>query len=186
MKPKEVISGILLRKPEVYEELMQDYSRLLWTLAAGILNGYGSREDVEDVISDVFLSLWEHPEQFDEKRGSIKTWLCVKTRSTAIDCLRKKYREVLSAEETGEEWKQSGNLEEDTVFLQFLEKQQTTKILMQIQNLEFPDREILMLRLIYEMKPALIAAKLNLPAAEVYSRIRTGKRRLKKSLEDRE
>ena len=58
-----------------YQELPEQYGRLLWTIAAGILAGVGTREDVEDIIADVFFSLYERPEQFDPRRGSLKTWL---------------------------------------------------------------------------------------------------------------
>lgn len=185
MKLEKIKKGILTKDPQAYEYLMACYSRLLWTIAAGILNGAGTREDVEDVISDVFLSLWEHPEQFDETRGSIKTWLCVKTRSRAIDLLRKNCRESFAGEKTTEE--DTGQIwelrsEEDTILDQILVRQQAAEVVKQIQELEPPNREILMLRLVYEVKPALIAAKLKLPVEEIYDRIRMGKRKLKQKL----
>jgi RNA polymerase sigma-70 factor (ECF subfamily) len=192
MNLDEMNKGIRTQNPEVYEFLMKTYSRLLWTIAAGILNGTGNREDVEDVISDVFLSLWEHPEQFDENRGSIKTWLCVKTRSRAIDFLRKRCREILPSEESWMEDRQQeqqlqqiwqNGTEEDTVLEQILSQQQMSEIVRQIEKQQSPDREILMLRLIYEVKPAVIAAKLQMSTEEVYERIRAGKRKLKKNLE---
>ena len=185
MKSEEIKKGILEGDHQVYEYLMASYGRLLWNIAAGILNGAGTREDVEDVISDVLLSLWEHPEQFDETRGSIKTWLCVKTRSRAVDVLRKNCREGFQvkssfAETSGrtmqEEWK------EDYILEQMLLRQQAEEVVRQIQALNSPDREILMLRLVYEVKPMLIAAKLKLPVEEVYDRIRIGKRKLKQKL----
>lgn len=187
MKPEEINEGIRKRNPHVYEHLIAAYSRLLWSIAAGILNGAGTREDVEDVISDVFLSLWENPKQFDEGRGSIKTWLCVKTRSQAIDLLRKNCREALSLEglSQGEtqQIEEQGS-EKDSVLNQILTRQQVNQIVNQIQSQDPPDQEILMLRLIYEVKPSLIAAKLKLPVAEVYDRIRIGKRKLKKALKE--
>lgn len=185
MKPEEIKEGILTRDPQTYEYLMTFYGKLLWTIAAGILNGVGMREDVEDLISDVILSLWEHPEQFDETRGSVKTWLCVKTRSRAIDFLRKKSRESLSVENfTLNEQEQIQQLksEEAPILDQILIHHQAAEVIKQIQAMEPPDREILMLRFVYEVKPTLIAAKLKLPIQEVYDRIRIGKRKLKKSL----
>lgn len=187
MKPEEINEGIQKRNSQVYEYLITTYDRLLWSIAAGILNGTGTREDVEDVISDVFLSLWENPEQFDESRGGIKTWLCVKTRSRAIDMLRKNCREALSLDgllQEGMQQVQEQNPEEASMLDQVWSRQQMKKIVSQIQIQDSPNREILMLRLIYEVKPSLIAAKLKLPVAEVYDRIRIGKRKLKRVLED--
>lgn len=178
MKPDDVNKGIRKRNPAVYEYLMEQYGRLLWVIAAGIVSGTGNREDVEDIISDVFLALWEDPGRFDPKRGSIKTWLCVKTRSRAIDFLRKSCRNDLSLEEIT-----SPEDGEDAVLEEIISRQSVDRILELIRQQDPPDREILMLRLIYEIKPSLIAAKLKLPAEEVYNRIKAGKRRLRKELE---
>lgn len=52
---REALARALRRRDQrVYEELMEDYGRLLWTIVSGILSGVGTREDVEEVISDVF------------------------------------------------------------------------------------------------------------------------------------
>ena len=73
---REALARALRRQDQrVYEELMEDYGRLLWTIVSGILSGVGTREDVEEVISDVFWELWRQPEQFDPKRGEIQTLL---------------------------------------------------------------------------------------------------------------
>ncbi|MFR8873154.1 MAG: sigma factor [Oscillospiraceae bacterium] len=87
---REALARALRRRDQrVYEELMEDYGQLLWTIVSGILSGVGTREDVEEVISDVFWELWRQPEQFDPKRGEIQTLLRVKAQSRAIDRLRK-------------------------------------------------------------------------------------------------
>ncbi|MEW5920227.1 MAG: sigma-70 family RNA polymerase sigma factor [Bacillota bacterium] len=52
--------------------------------------------EAEDLCHDVFLEVIQHPEQFDPGRGSLKAWLAVKTRSRAIDRLRKQRRHRLN------------------------------------------------------------------------------------------
>ena len=52
--------------------------------------------EAEDLCHDVFLEIIQHPEQYDPERGSIKAWLGVKTRSRAIDRLRKQKRQELN------------------------------------------------------------------------------------------
>jgi len=52
--------------------------------------------EAEDLCHDVFLEVIQHPEQYDPKRGSIKAWLGVKTRSRAIDRLRKQQKQGLN------------------------------------------------------------------------------------------
>lgn len=42
----------------------------------------------EDVVQEVFLKLWQRPELFDDRRGSLAAFLCVMARSRALDKLR--------------------------------------------------------------------------------------------------
>src|SRR5690625_6175539 len=44
----------------------------------------------EDVCHDVFLEIFKNPKKYNPKRGSVKAWLAVKTKSRSIDFLRKK------------------------------------------------------------------------------------------------
>lgn len=42
----------------------------------------------EDVTQEVFLKLWQRPDLFDSRRGSMAAFLCVMARSRALDRLR--------------------------------------------------------------------------------------------------
>jgi RNA polymerase sigma-70 factor (ECF subfamily) len=42
----------------------------------------------EDVVQEVFMKLWQRPELFDARRGSLAAFLCVMARSRALDKLR--------------------------------------------------------------------------------------------------
>ena len=74
MNRKHTPSGLLEQDPSIYQKLIDTYSKLLWTIAAGILSGGGSQEDVEEVVADVFIDLWKHPEAYEPQRaGSGRT-----------------------------------------------------------------------------------------------------------------
>ena len=42
----------------------------------------------DDVTQEVFLRLWQRPELYDSRRGSLAAFLCVMARSRALDRLR--------------------------------------------------------------------------------------------------
>jgi RNA polymerase sigma-70 factor, ECF subfamily len=42
----------------------------------------------EDVVQEVFVRLWERPEQFDPARGRLRTYLLAMTHSRAVERLR--------------------------------------------------------------------------------------------------
>ena len=94
MDDKKIINAIRAGDSQSMELLMDKYSRLLWTIAGAILKNSASTEDVEECVSDVFLHLWLHPDKFDSKRGNLKGYLALLTKSKAIDKLRQNKREA--------------------------------------------------------------------------------------------
>ncbi|WP_163539522.1 sigma-70 family RNA polymerase sigma factor [Gracilibacillus sp. YIM 98692] len=70
-----------------FDLFYQKFHRYVFQIALKILS---NREEAEDICHDVFLEIYQKPHQFNDKRGSVKAWIAVKTRSRAIDRLRKK------------------------------------------------------------------------------------------------
>jgi RNA polymerase sigma-70 factor (ECF subfamily) len=46
----------------------------------------------EDVVQDVFVELWRHPQRYDESLGSLRTYLTLCARHRALDVLRSELR----------------------------------------------------------------------------------------------
>ncbi len=51
-----------------------------------------SLQDVEECASDVFYAVYQSRECIDERKGSLKAFLCTVAKRKAIDCLRKNAR----------------------------------------------------------------------------------------------
>ena len=76
---------------EIYEEYMPYVYRVVY----GVV---GSREDAEDISTDVFLKLWDNAAAF--RQGSPhKAYIATVSRNLAIDFLRKHNRIVLGSED---------------------------------------------------------------------------------------
>lgn len=54
----------------------------------------GTTEAAEDVTQDCFLSVLKHPERFDERRASLRTYLCAAARNLALKQFRRAERET--------------------------------------------------------------------------------------------
>jgi RNA polymerase sigma-70 factor (ECF subfamily) len=46
----------------------------------------------QDVVQDVFVELWCHPQSYDEKLGTLRTFLAVCARHRALDLIRAELR----------------------------------------------------------------------------------------------
>lgn len=167
MELNEIIVRIKQRDENALAELIQLYSKLLWTVAGGILScsPYCTREDAEECVGDIFLSVWQNPEKYDQDRGSLKSYLCMLTKSRALNIYRKKSRDDVVylddfTETAGEDF------EELTDYSELHEA---------ISKLPEPTRTILIRRYFYEKKPRQIAEEMNLPSKEVENRLYRGK-----------
>jgi len=54
----------------------------------------GEASAAQDVVQDVFVQLWTHPERYDPTMATLRTFLVVLTRSRALDQVRSDLRRV--------------------------------------------------------------------------------------------
>lgn len=85
-------------------QLYQRFGRPCYSLARRICAEDGL---AEEVVQEVFLTLWRDPRRFDPARGSFATWLLTLIHHKAVDAVRREStvrRRVVPAPEAGEEW----------------------------------------------------------------------------------
>jgi RNA polymerase sigma-70 factor (ECF subfamily) len=79
-----------------FSDLYDRFSRPLYSAALRIL---GDARETEDIVHDVFLTIWEKSAAFSAERGTAFAWAVTLTRNRAIDRLRQRQRrgELLDA-----------------------------------------------------------------------------------------
>lgn len=77
--------------------LYDRFSRPLFATALRIL---GDAREAEDVVHDVFITLWHRSVEFSEDRGSPFSWAVTMTRNRAIDRVRQRRRRAEILAET--------------------------------------------------------------------------------------
>lgn len=99
MKPLEVLT--LRRRPsdaELLERLPGDrtgdslhrlHRRYANELYGFVYQALGDRGATEEVVQDVFTSVWRHAATYDPQRGSFRTWMYGITRNAVIDRRRR-------------------------------------------------------------------------------------------------
>jgi RNA polymerase sigma-70 factor (ECF subfamily) len=71
--------------------LAEAFDELAPAVHASALQILGSPA-AEDVVQDVFVDLWCHPERYDASLGSLRTYLTLCARHRALDVLRSELR----------------------------------------------------------------------------------------------
>jgi RNA polymerase sigma-70 factor (ECF subfamily) len=68
------------------DDLYERFSRPAFALARRILADDGL---AEDVLQDVFVSVWRDPAAFDRSRGTVASWLLAMVHHKAVDAVRR-------------------------------------------------------------------------------------------------
>jgi RNA polymerase sigma-70 factor (ECF subfamily) len=78
----ELMEQLESRDPAALESLYDRYAGIVYTLAFRMLH---DREEVDELLSDVFLELWLRADRYDPSRGAPITYIMTLARSRAID-----------------------------------------------------------------------------------------------------
>ncbi len=136
----------------------------------------GSREDAEDVLQDVFTSVWKSRHTYDANKGKLSTWL---HRITVNECLRKRRKDRPSMLRVDpEEISFAGQAQQRPDIPDF-------EALTEAMNALDPrHRAVLVLRYFNDLSYDEIAGTLQVPLGTVKSRINHALKRLRGRLEE--
>ena len=85
MEENEMLAGLLAHDQSALKALMSAYMADVYSLSSAILGGVGSAEDIEECGSDVFYTAWKSIDQYSPARASLKTWILMICKFTALD-----------------------------------------------------------------------------------------------------
>ena len=171
MKEELILRKLRRRDPAGLEALMDCYIPYVSAVAWNILRSCMTKEDAEEVVSDVFLAAWEQAE--DIQPGCAKAWLGAVARNKAKNKLRRMDREL--------------PLEEDMLELpdactpvtkaeQAEERRQVRRA---VDHLGDPDREIFLRHYYYAQSVSEIGQCMGLNESTVKTKLRRGRMKLK-------
>lgn len=132
----------------------------------------------EEVVQEVFLRLWDHPDRFDPERGSLRSYLLAQTHGRSVDLLRSEVSRRAREERDHRRTAEAGyDIEREVMDLALGEKVQAA-----LSALPDGERQAIALAYFGGHTYREVAEVLGQPEGTVKSRIRSGLKRLRSEL----
>jgi RNA polymerase sigma-70 factor, ECF subfamily len=74
--------------------LAEVFDALAYSVYGSAMRILGDNSAAQDVVQDVFVELWAHPDRYDPAAGTLRTYLTVLARHRAVDLIRSELRRV--------------------------------------------------------------------------------------------
>jgi len=161
---------------EALATLYDRHSGSMLALAQRIV---GRGAEAEDVIHDVFLEAWRHCADYDPARGSVKSWLLLRTRSRSLD-VQKSARVSKKAAGFDDAWlAELGDPSRDTTA--GVDQSRVRQVLVALSP---EHREVLLLGYFEGLSSSEIAERVGVPLGTVKSRVAAALAALRSALSD--
>ena len=131
----------------------------------------------QDVVQEVFLTVWRDHHRYDEERGAFATWLLTVTHHKAVDAVRREeaLRRRQTAAELLEVWQSPPDVVEDVVWTGV----RGERVREALGNLPPPQREALALAYFGGYTQREISGLTGAPLGTVKTRMLAGMRRMR-------
>ncbi len=137
----------------------------------------------EDVVQDVFMSLWRNPSQFDPARGSLATYISMLARSRALDRWRSQAAHNAALEREARNHDPRERPAEDGADDTVLRRERSSEVMTALETLPDNQREAVLLAFGGGLTAREIARERDIPLGTAKSRIRLGLEKARESLE---
>jgi RNA polymerase sigma factor (sigma-70 family) len=180
LRDDQLVGLVAEKDADALEALYDRYGRAAYSLARRILTD-GTL--AQDVVQEVFLSLWRDARRFDAGRGTVATYLLSMTHHRAVDAVRREenLRRWRTTDEALElEPDPKANSVEDEVE----SAARRAEVRAALAVLPPAQREALLLAYFGGYTQREVAALVGVPLGTVKTRMAAGMRKLKEALQD--
>lgn len=169
----ELASALCARELPALEEAFRRHATRVADTVRRTAGGYY----VDDVVQEVFLSLWRAPDRFQPDRGSLASYLVMLTRTKAIDAFRSDQAWQRRNLKHGDQRRRGAELE-DVVMAGV----SAVELRNALRALPMTERVAIELAFFGGYTYREVATQLSEPEGTIKSRIRSGLRRLEAAL----
>jgi RNA polymerase sigma-70 factor (ECF subfamily) len=157
-----------------FEAVFQDYRKMVFKTAYLMT---GSKEEAEDILQEVFVSVWRSRNTFNPEKGKLTTWIYRITVNQCLSRRRKKKPALLSLEDKSIDLPDTKPGEQPEEVL--VTRLEYDRLMKAINALSSRHRSVLVLRYFNDLSYEEIAQVIGVPLGTVKSRISQALRSLR-------
>lgn len=166
------------------EQALTDFYERFSPMVMGLLmRMMRDPQQSEELLQEVFIELWKRSSQYDPRRSAVTSWVCMVTRSRAIDRMRSQKRRMRDKHVSDDGVSLVGGSEHQPDQLAAA-KRRASAVRAALAKLSTDQRDVLELAYFRGMSHSEIASETNLPLGTVKSRILSGMRVLRAELQN--
>lgn len=175
---EKLVYNIKRKRSGALEKVIDIYTPYVGTVIYNVIGSAMSKEDMEEVILDAFITLWRNADKFDSQRGCLRTYLGTIARNLAKNKL------LAQSIYTG--------LNENVIavnsepYIELEQNEERLAMINAINELGEPDSEIFMRYYYYDEKISYISKVMKLSGNTIKTKLARGRKKLKGILQRRD
>lgn len=183
MTEQELLEFLHTNPQKGFEIIINKYTGLMYAIAYNKLSSVCTREDIEECVSDIFVLFYEQRATIDLSRGSIKSFLMILAKRTAI----KRFKRTCSINTTftsiyDESLSPEHLIADEDTTAPLIEKETRHMLIRAVKALDEPDCTIILRKWYLGETAKEIAKSLHLSQNAVEKRISRSLKKLKTKL----
>lgn len=171
----KLLRQIMQQQKNSINQAIEIYTPYLSTVLFNMVGNRLPKEDIEEIVADVFVILWKKADYIDLEKGALRSYIAATARNLALKRLNKK-RECVSIDEL--ELSDENNFVEDN--------SNSAQLWGAVMSLGEPDNEIFVRFYKFDEKLKDISKATGLNISTIKTKLSRGKRKLKRVLSDAE
>ncbi|MGE5674137.1 MAG: sigma-70 family RNA polymerase sigma factor [Mycobacterium leprae] len=173
------------KAPGALDQLMAEHIDAVHRLVTLIIGAAGSPEDVEESVADAFTRAWHEAHRFDPSRSTLRSWLLMIAKYTALDhrrqLLRGRYGEGGEVRQIALE-AAPDPADGTTPEAEALRSERSERLHHALEQLPAADRDLLIRRYFFDQSIAEIARELGLTRTAADNRLWRARQALRNAL----
>lgn len=161
-----------------HRAVFDQYCNYVYAIVINVLRSCGTREDIDDCVSDVFMKVYKRFDESIDFSDNLKSFIAAVSRNTAIDAFRKislRNNKNISIDD-----EEISELRSNELIVENSEKKEQSRIIFgKIQELGEPDSTIIIQQYFYNRTAKEIAESISMTAGAVQKRSSRAKQKLK-------